>query len=322
MNHSKRLSVLILMLMTALVFETAQRINLVSAAKQMATVKESTNVADTATISVSEKDPRSVIRMPFLSHTFLAPDVYVPMTANYFGARLLSAPSASTEQAVYLPESDTLFPTSFCLDVEYLPQNPELPTGCEAVALTTVLNYLGYPVTKFEIVDDYLPQGTPGEVDPTNVFPGSPYTQGGFGCFAPAIVQTANAYFDANQFTEDEAVDVSGLSVPTLCVDYLYKYKRPVVFWGSIGMVHIWNDFEWTIDGEQVPWRFNEHCLALIGWTEYSYVFSDPQCGIVEYDKKLVEEVYKENMENAVFIMPSPSYLRTCADRPETSSLE
>lgn len=34
------------------------------------------------------------------------------------------------------------------LDVECVLQNPELPTGCEITALTTVLNYLGYNVDK------------------------------------------------------------------------------------------------------------------------------------------------------------------------------
>ena len=35
-------------------------------------------------------------------------------------------------------------------------QLPELPTGCEVTALTSVLNYLGYDVTKTELAKNYL----------------------------------------------------------------------------------------------------------------------------------------------------------------------
>ena len=42
------------------------------------------------------------------------------------------------------------------IDMENILQNPELPTGCESVALTMVLNYLGFDLDKTTIADDYL----------------------------------------------------------------------------------------------------------------------------------------------------------------------
>ena len=40
---------------------------------------------------------------------------------------------------------------SYCITMNCVFQNPELPTGCEITALTTVLNHLGYDVTKTEM---------------------------------------------------------------------------------------------------------------------------------------------------------------------------
>ena len=40
--------------------------------------------------------------------------------------------------------------------MENILQNPELPTGCESVALTMVLKYLGFDFEKTTIADDYL----------------------------------------------------------------------------------------------------------------------------------------------------------------------
>ena len=42
------------------------------------------------------------------------------------------------------------------LDAQPVLQNPELPTGCEVTTLTAALNYLGYPVDKLTMADQYL----------------------------------------------------------------------------------------------------------------------------------------------------------------------
>ena len=44
-------------------------------------------------------------------------------------------------------------------------QHPELPTGCEATALTMVLNYYGFGADKLDIADNYLPKGPVGSTD-------------------------------------------------------------------------------------------------------------------------------------------------------------
>lgn len=54
------------------------------------------------------------------------------------------------------------YPNSFSLDIPFVSQYPELPTGCEITALTTVLNYLGYNVDKLTMADYYLDKGKMG----------------------------------------------------------------------------------------------------------------------------------------------------------------
>ncbi|MFR7670840.1 MAG: C39 family peptidase [Collinsella sp.] len=44
------------------------------------------------------------------------------------------------------------------VDVPCYSQYPELPTGCESVALTNLLNYYGFGLGKTIIADYYLPK--------------------------------------------------------------------------------------------------------------------------------------------------------------------
>jgi len=193
-------------------------------------------------------------------------------------------------------------PTTYQLDVAYLPQNPELPTGCEAVALTTVLNYLGYDVSKETIVNDYLPKGEVGKTDPNYAFVGNPYSIHGFGCFAPAITETANNYLQSVD-GNDIAFNISGKDMDVIVKDYLLKYDRPIVIWASIGMAEIHNGVTWVIDGKEITWRANDHCLVLIGYDEENYIFSDPLVGITKYNKELFTKRYEQNQKNAVILL-------------------
>lgn len=42
------------------------------------------------------------------------------------------------------------------IEMEVILQKPELPTGCESVALTMVLKQKGYPIEKTTIAEEYL----------------------------------------------------------------------------------------------------------------------------------------------------------------------
>ena len=46
------------------------------------------------------------------------------------------------------PESALFLLSTVQLDVENIPQNPELPNGCEITSAAIVLNYLGFDIDK------------------------------------------------------------------------------------------------------------------------------------------------------------------------------
>ena len=96
------------------------------------------------------------------------------------------------------------------LDVECVLQNPELPTGCEITALTTVLNYLGYNVDKLTMADYYLDKGKMGEVSPYKAFVGNPRDEDSCGAFAPVLVNSATKYLKSQRY---ECIQYNGSRV-------------------------------------------------------------------------------------------------------------
>lgn len=101
------------------------------------------------------------------------------------------------------------------VDVPCYMQYPELPTGCESVALTNLLNYYGFGLSKTTIAGHYLPLSWSNNF--VTAFAGDPFTgTGGFnGCVAPAIVIAGNNYLSAAGSSLC-AVDVSFSSIPAL----------------------------------------------------------------------------------------------------------
>ena len=101
------------------------------------------------------------------------------------------------------------------VDVPCYIQYPELPTGCESVALTNLLNYYGFGLSKTTIAGHYLPLSWSNNF--VTAFAGDPFTgTGGFnGCVAPAIVIAGNNYLSAAG-SSLRAVDVSFSSIPAL----------------------------------------------------------------------------------------------------------
>ena len=83
------------------------------------------------------------------------------------------------------------------VDVPCYLQYPELPTGCESVALTNLLNYYGFGLGKTIIADYYLPKGSNGNF--VTAFDGNPRRSSGglMGCVAPAITIAGNNFLRA-----------------------------------------------------------------------------------------------------------------------------
>ena len=99
------------------------------------------------------------------------------------------------------------------ISVDTVLQRPELPQGCEIVALTAVLNTYGYEVTKTKMADLFLPKmqfsfknGKLYGPNPYKAYAGNPRSEKGFFVYAPPIVEAAKKYLnDTKVMPWDEA---------------------------------------------------------------------------------------------------------------------
>lgn len=191
------------------------------------------------------------------------------------------------------------YPNSFSLDIPFVSQYPELPTGCEITALTTVLNYLGYNVDKLTMADYYLDKGKMGEVSPYKAFVGNPRDEDSCGAFAPVLVNSATKYLKS-QRSYMNVYNITGAEYNEL-LDYVDD-GHPVLVWETMYMKEPYESCTWNIDGESIMWLSREHAMVLIGYTQSTYIMADPLRGICEYDKELVETRYKSMGKQAIVI--------------------
>lgn len=218
------------------------------------------------------------------------------------------------------------------IEVTNIMQYPELPTGCESVSLTILLNHMGYSVDKLTIVRKYLPKmdfywynNELYGADFHTTFAGNPESENAYGCYAPCIVTTANNYFTDIGDTA-QAVDITGTNIEALFRQYIDN-DIPVLIWitgwGLIDPVPttIWT----TTEGKRVQWLGNEHCVVLTGYDrdkKLVYV-SDPMKGNVSYDFDKLSLRYLQFGKQAVYIKPAlviPMYGDIDSDGKITSS--
>lgn len=201
--------------------------------------------------------------------------------------------------------------TSKQIEVKNILQNPELPTGCEVVSLTILLNHLGYNADKLTMARKFLPKmkfyssgGVQYGADFHTTFAGDPEDSSSYGCYAPCIKTTADIYFAVNRI-KAEAQDLTGTDLETLLSDYIDN-DRPVLIWITMGNLlasypgSVWN----TPDGRRVQWLANEHCVVLTGYDKGKgliYV-SDPLYGNKSYDLGKLKLRYNELGSQAVCI--------------------
>ena len=182
-----------------------------------------------------------------------------------------------------------------------LPQYPELPTGCEVTALTSVLNYYGFNVDKLTMSDEYLDKGNAWETDFRVAFAGEPRSVYSYGCYAPVIVEAANEYL-TEQHSSLRATELKGMEF-----DNLFNFTEngiPVIVWTTIDLQEGHYSATWdTTVGTTVTWYANEHCMALLGCVGSTVYTADPTSGtIAAYNKDLFRTRYKELFSQAVVI--------------------
>lgn len=181
-------------------------------------------------------------------------------------------------------------------------QTPELPTGCEVTALTTVLNYMGYNVSKTDLAKNYLKTGSLGKVTFDEAFVGSPFSDGGYGCFAPVIVETAQKYLIQN------TMDVTAWNISGTEFDDLFEYidkDIPVIVWASMNLMDVEiTDAYYDQNEKAVKWYNNEHCMVLCGYdqSDNSVIVADPLKGTKRYDKDRFRMIYNQLDKQAVII--------------------
>ena len=201
-----------------------------------------------------------------------------------------------------VPSETDESPSKMNIEVTPIPQDPEMPNGCEVVSLVTVLNHLGFDVDKMEFNEKYVPHGDVGKVAPDQYYVGDP-TIGkpgtGFGCLAPVITRAANAFFE-DEGADYYAVNLTGTPLDELC-EYV-AHGTPVIIWATLEMRNSPITATWNINGTKYTWLTYSHCTVLSGYTNTHYIFADPKYGTSAYSKTKVEAAYHAQYMQAVAI--------------------
>lgn len=197
-------------------------------------------------------------------------------------------------------------PAEKIINVPNICQYPELPTGCESVAATMVLQYYGVNITSEEFAENWLEcngdfYSLNNELygpDPNEAFAGNPFSENSYGCFASPIVNAIN-----DNSTELNAKKIVNKSIEELCDEYIDNDK-PILIWATMSMTESKKGTTWYLqDGSEFTWISGEHCLVLVGYSKDYYFLNDPQSGsTVAYQKDIVEERFTELGSQAVYI--------------------
>ena len=213
--------------------------------------------------------------------------VLAPLALALAGALVSCAP---TTEAVENPASNRLqasdLPYEWVLNYNQDMQYPELPTGCEATALSTLMRMNGYLVSKTEVADA-MPKSD-GE-DFVTAFWGDPYSKHGWACMAPCSVNTANSFFEICE--EYAAVDLTGVELADAPV--------PFVAWVTIDM-----EDPIPSEYEQSGYRLmhNPHCVTVVRVSDEYVTCVDPLKGYAEYPRGQFEAVFDAMGKQAVYI--------------------
>ena len=208
------------------------------------------------------------------------------------------------------------------IEVPYIDQTQNWPTGCESVSSVMLLQALGFSVTVDEFIRDHLPMMPMGDgtgPDPDSYFAGSPYDPESFGCYPGVIVKALNSYFDQAKSGSPaeaapaitprwQALDATGISTQQLLREQIDN-GLPVLYWSCIDLKPSYRGPWWTLpDGTRFEWTSNEHCMLLVGYDtdRDTLIFNDPWDGhgVVDYDRDLVEQRHREQKERAVIVIP------------------
>lgn len=185
------------------------------------------------------------------------------------------------------------------LGVPFIGQNPELPTGCESVALTNMLLYYGFSLSKTYMADVYIPRSGS---DFVTSFWGNPHYSNGNCVSAPGITSAANNFL-RDRGSALRAYDVTGSSFWSL-YDYVQK-GHPVIIWSTMYQQTIGPAYAWQwYNGRQYATYTNSHTVVLEGFNRDSgqVILSDSLSGRVVCDANWANMLYTSRGSQAVVI--------------------
>ena len=203
--------------------------------------------------------------------------------------------------------------TQKIIDIDYIDQTKDYPTGCESVSTVMCLRYHKIDITVDEFIDNYLDKGDmyfKGNKryapDPNVKFVGSPYDSHSYGCYEPVIEKALNKIITSENLNNFEVKNLNEVPMENLISDYIDK-DFPVIFWATINFVPSEKGGKWFVPEteKEFQWISHEHYLLLVGYNEIHYIFNDPwdNHGVIGYEKKLVEQRHKEEYSMAVAIV-------------------
>lgn len=208
-----------------------------------------------------------------------------------------SAAPGTTKQ----PFTDKPFKVDYALlNVPCLLQMPQLPTGCESVALTNALNYYGFGLSKTTMADSYIPRSS---WDFVTSFWGDPHSaRGGNCCSAPAITSAANEFL-AQRGSSLRAYDVSGISLEGMYSNI--QDGAPVIVWSTMYQQAIGPQYAWqNYNGKQYFTVTNSHTIVLRGFDRNTgkVFITDSLSGYVTVDAGWFNRLYIQRGSQAVVI--------------------
>ncbi len=192
------------------------------------------------------------------------------------------------------------------INVPAICQYPTLPTGCESVSATMVLQYYNVNLSAEEFANNWLECSDNFYTrnnqlygpDPNKVFAGNPFSQNSYGCFAGPIAEAIN-----RNSVKLTAKIILNQTLDELCENYI-KNDIPILIWATMGMKESYDGNKWTLDdGRTFTWIAGEHCLVLVGYNDDYYFLNDPMSGsTVAYKKSIVQRRFSELGSQAVII--------------------
>lgn len=168
---------------------------------------------------------------------------------------------AATEAAALQSGADNDLARTASFDAPALQQYPELPTGCESIALTNALMSQGFNLSKTEVADRWLPKSSDDFVD---AFMGDPHQADGNSCMAPGVTLGANAYLNA-QHSQLQAMDLTGETFGAVLHEV--SQNHPVIAWCTIGLEEPGECYDTErADGRTYRLLTNSHCVVIHGY--------------------------------------------------------